>query len=91
LERKVSASWFAEGSYTVRPWRAGDRIRPLGGAGRRLVVRCMQDAKIPRSQRVGWPVFEAEGVVVWVPGVCRSADRIPAPGAPSRRIDARQS
>lgn len=91
LERKQSASWFAEGSYTVRPWRAGDRIRPLGAAGRRLVVRCMQDAKIPRSQRVGWPVFEAEGVVVWVPGVCRSADRLPAPGAPCRRIDARQS
>jgi tRNA(Ile)-lysidine synthase len=91
LARKQSTSWFADGSYTVRPWRAGDRIRPLGGAGRRLVVRCMQDAKIPRSRRIGWPVLEADGEVVWVPGVCRSADRIPAPGAPARRIDAHQS
>lgn len=91
LERAQSTSWFAEGSYTVRPWRAGDRIRPLGGAGRRLVVRCMQDAKVPRSRRVGWPVLEHEGTVVWVPGVCRSADRIPAPGTSARRIDARQS
>ena len=91
LERTQSASWFAEGSYTVRPWRAGDKIRPLGGTGRRLVVRCMQDAKIPRSRRVGWPVLESEGEVVWVPGVCRSADRIPAPGTPARRIDAQGS
>jgi len=90
LERKQSTSWFADGHYTIRPWRAGDRIRPLGGAGRRLVVRCMQDAKIPRSRRVGWPIFEAEGEIVWVPGVCRSADRIPAPGAPARRIDAQE-
>ncbi len=91
LDRKQSASWFADGSYTVRPWRAGDRIRPFGGIGRRLVVRCMQDAKVPRSLRVGWPVIEVDGEVVWVPGVCRSAARIPAPGTLARRIDAQQS
>ena len=88
LDRTASSTWLAEGSYTIRPWRAGDRIRPLGGTGRRLVVRCMQDAKVPRSQRVGWPVIEASGEVVWVPGVCRSAVRIPGPGARARRIDA---
>jgi tRNA(Ile)-lysidine synthase len=88
LDRTAASSWLAEGGYTVRPWRAGDRIRPIGGTGRRLVVRCMQDAKVPRSQRIGWPVIEASGEVVWVPGVCRSADRIPGPGARARRIDA---
>ena len=88
LMRTASSSWLAEGKYTVRPWRAGDRIRPLGGTGRRLVVRCMQDAKVPRSQRVGWPVIEASGEIVWVPGVCRSAVGIPGPGARARRIDA---
>ncbi|HEX7023589.1 MAG TPA: tRNA lysidine(34) synthetase TilS, partial [Gemmatimonadales bacterium] len=70
-----------------RPWRAGDRIRPLGGTGRRLVVRCMQDAGVPRSRRAGWPVVVADGVVVWVPGVCRGAERLPAPGAAATRID----
>lgn len=88
LERMAASSWLGEGSYIVRPWRAGDRIRPLGGTGRRLVVRCMQDAKVPRSQRVGWPVIEVSGEVVWVPGVCRSAVGIPGPGARARRIDA---
>ena len=88
LERNPAASWFAEGAYAVRPWRPGDRIRPLGGRGRRLVVRCMQDARIARSRRAAWPVVTDGGAIVWVPGVCRSAERIPEPGAPAVRIDA---
>jgi len=38
--------------------------------------------------RETWPVVEADGRVVWVPGVCRSADRVPAPGALALRVDA---
>jgi tRNA(Ile)-lysidine synthase len=88
LERNPASSWFTLGSYTVRPWRAGDRIRPLGAIGRRLVVRCMQDARIARSERAAWPVIEAAGRIVWVPGVCRSADALPGPQQPALRIDA---
>jgi tRNA(Ile)-lysidine synthase len=89
LERIQSVSWFPNSSYVVRPWRAGDRIRPLGAAGRRLVVRCMQDAKVPRSRRAGWPVLlrEDEEEVVWVPQVCRSAAAVPEPGTMAIRID----
>lgn len=88
LDRRAPSSWFEDGSYIVRPWCAGDLLRPLGGTGRRLVVRCMQDARIARSKRATWPVLEADGGVVWVPGVCRSADRIPVPGAMAIRVDA---
>ncbi|HEV8599097.1 MAG TPA: tRNA lysidine(34) synthetase TilS [Gemmatimonadales bacterium] len=88
LERNPAASWFTPGAYSVRPWRAGDRIRPLGASGRRLVVRCMQDARIARSRRASWPVIEAAGTIVWVPGACRSAERIPAAATPALRIDA---
>ena len=88
LERNQPASWFTEGSYLVRPWRAGDRIRPLGGTGRRLVVRCMQDARIARSLRAAWPVVELAGTIVWVPAVVRSAEQVPAPRARVLRIDA---
>lgn len=88
LERNPETSWFEESSFSLRPWRAGDRIRPLGGTGRRLVVRCMQDARIARSRRAAWPVLAAAGTVVWVPGVCRSAEQVPAPRAPALRIDA---
>ena len=88
LERVSSSSWFAPGVYQVRAWSEGDRIRPLGGKGRRLVVRCMQDARIARSQRAAWPVIEQAGTIVWVPGVCRSAESLPAPHAQALRIDA---
>jgi len=90
VERTALSSWFVESSppYGVRPWLPGDRIRPLGGVGRRLVVRCMQDARIARTQRAAWPVLETGGAIVWVPGVCRSAERIPPPGTLALRIDA---
>jgi tRNA(Ile)-lysidine synthase len=88
LERTGMTSWFVPGTYRVRPWRPGDRIRPLGGVGRRLVVHCMQDARMARHVRATWPVVTAGETVVWVPGVCRSADALPAAGRPALRMDA---
>jgi len=74
----------------IRPWMAGDRIRPLGGTGRRLVVRCMQDRKISRHRRPGWPVLVHGDDVIWVPGVCRSDAMLPS-RQDVVRIDARSS
>ena len=88
LERNSPQTWLMPGDYVVRPWRPGDRIRPLGGTGRRLVVRVMQDGRIARHERAAWPVIEAAGTVVWVPGLCRAEEHLPAPGAPALRIDA---
>jgi hypothetical protein len=48
----------------------------------------MQDARIARSQRATWPVIEQAGTIVWVPGVCRSAEALPAARDPALRIDA---
>ncbi|MHB1329173.1 MAG: tRNA lysidine(34) synthetase TilS [Gemmatimonadales bacterium] len=80
--------WSAE--LRIRPWMVGDRIRPLGGAGSRLVVRCMQDRKISRHRRPGWPVLVRGDEVVWVPGVCRSEAELPL-RQDVVRIDARSS
>jgi len=88
LERASEETWMTTGVYILRPFRPGDRIRPLGGPGRRLVVRCLQEARVARSRRAAWPVLEFDGVPVWIPGVCRSADRIPAPGTPALRLHA---
>lgn len=81
-------AWFTPGSLTVRPWSAGEKLRPLGGTGRRLLVRCFQDARVPRSRRAEWPVLAGPDGVVWVPGVCRSDALLPAPGTEAVRIDA---
>ena len=86
--RDGRTAWFPQGSLTLRLWRPGDRLAPLGGRGHRRVVRCFQDARIPRRRRNTWPLFDVDGTVVWIPGVCRAADALPLEGTESLRVDA---
>ncbi len=85
--RDGATAWFIPGSLAVRAWRAGDRMAPLGGTGHRLVVRCFQDARVPRGSRAAWPLIEGQGRLAWIPGVCRSRELLPEAGAPAVRID----
>ncbi|HKT60823.1 MAG TPA: tRNA lysidine(34) synthetase TilS, partial [Gemmatimonadales bacterium] len=87
-ERAGLAAWFAPAPLVIRTWSAGERIRPLGGTGHRLLVRCFQDARVPRSRRAGWPVLAGPGGVVWIPGVSRSDALLPEAGTEAVRVDA---
>ena len=59
----------------VRAWRPGDRL-----AGRSKKIQdVFVDAKIPRSDREGWPLVVRGGVVVAVPGI------VEAPGVEAVR------
>ena len=87
-ERGGLTAWIRPLPLLVRSWAAGERLRPLGGTGRRLIVRCFQDARVPRSRRAGWPVLADADGVVWVPGVCRSDALLPESGMEAVRIDA---
>ncbi len=87
--RDGGTAWFIPGTLVVRAWQPGDRVAPLGGAGHRLAVRCFQDAKVAASVRRRWPVFASPGeeALIWIPGVCRSALRVPAGGEPAVRVE----
>jgi tRNA(Ile)-lysidine synthase len=87
-DRAGLTAWFTPDALTVRPWTTGEKVRPLGGNGRRLVVRCLQEVRVPRSRRASWPVLSEKEQVVWIPGVCRSDARVPAGGTEALRIDA---
>jgi tRNA(Ile)-lysidine synthase len=87
-ERTAATAWFELERLRLRACRNGEKLVPLGGRGRRLIVRCLQDARVPRSRRGDWPALEHDGMVVWVPGVCRSDLLIPRPGAEALRVDA---
>lgn len=92
LARDAWTTWLTPGVYTARAWQPGDRIRPLGGRGSRLVVRCMQDGRVPASERAHWPVIaDARGTIVWVPGVMRADAAVPAPTMEGVRVDVAQS
>jgi tRNA(Ile)-lysidine synthase len=66
------SAWFTPDPLVVRAWSAGEKLRPLGGAGHRLVVRCFQELRVPRGWRSSWPVLAENDEVLWIPGVCRS-------------------
>ena len=54
---------------TVRKWRKGDRLRPLGLDGSKKVSDLLTDAKVRSSERHGIHVVTSDGQVVWVVGV----------------------
>ena len=59
---------------TVRPLRAGDRIRPFGRGTEKKVKEILIDRKVPCAERWGRPVVcDAAGAILWIPGVLRSA------------------
>ena len=87
-DRVGLSAWFTPAPLTVRRWAPGEKVRPLGATGRRLVVRCFQEGRVPRSRRESWPVLAHSDDVLWIPGVCRSGIRLPAEGTEALRVDA---
>jgi tRNA(Ile)-lysidine synthase len=87
-DRSSLSAWFTLDSLTVRSWSHGERLRPIGGTGRRLVVRCFQELQVPRSRRGSWPVLAQGQDIMWIPGVCRADAQLPAHGAEALRVDA---
>jgi tRNA(Ile)-lysidine synthase len=69
---------------TVRAWRDGDRMRPVGLGGSKSLQDLFTDRKVPRALRHTLPVVETDGEIVWVAGVAvgeRFAAAEDAPGA----------
>ena len=59
---------------SVRPLRAGDRIRPFGLNAEKKVKEILIDRKVPKDERWGRPVVcDGNGTILWIPGVLRSA------------------
>ncbi|GAB3698024.1 tRNA lysidine(34) synthetase TilS [Spirosoma flavus] len=55
---------------TIRPWQQGDRFRPLGLKGSKLVSDLLNDLKLDRTERGNANVLLANGAIAWVIG-CR--------------------
>ncbi len=60
------------GRLTVRGWRDGDRMAPLGLGGTRTLHDLFIDRKLPRERRQSLPVVECGGEIAWVPGIATS-------------------
>ena len=76
-----------EGSLEVRNRRAGDRIHPEGGSGRRKLKELLIDRKIPSLERNRLPLVCVDGALVWVPGVALAAGWRAGPGEPAWELE----
>lgn len=59
--------------WELRPWRRGDRIRPFGMKGTRLVSDILSDAKVALDRKESVRVLERDGLILWVAGFRASA------------------
>lgn len=66
---RLDADVVEPAGLRVRPWRAGDRVSPLGLGGTKSLADLFTDHRIPRAQRRTLPVVVCGRDVAWVPGL----------------------
>lgn len=53
----------------LRPWRPGDRIRPIGLRGSKLVSDILIDAKVPKPLKdSAYVLVDGDGTIAWLAG-----------------------
>jgi tRNA(Ile)-lysidine synthase len=52
----------------LRNWRPGDRMRPLGHRNAHKLKRLLNEKRISRWARDGWPVLTSGGILAWARG-----------------------
>ena len=67
----------------LRPWRPGDRMRPIGLNGSKLISDILTDAKVPAHTRHAVHVLTSGGAPVWLVGH-RLAEGVQATTASAR-------
>jgi len=73
-------------ALTLRNWRQGDRVDPLGMGGRhKKVSDIFTDAKVPRMERHRVPIVADTQGIVWVVGYC-IAERVKVTPVTRRRL-----
>ena len=53
---------------TIRPWQSGDRFRPLGLSGHKLVSDLLNDLKLTRTEREQTAVLLSSREIAWIIG-----------------------
>ena len=57
-----------QGVLTLRSLRPGDRMRPVGHRGEHKLKRLLNEKRVSRWEREGWPVLEDGENIVWARG-----------------------
>lgn len=57
----------------LRNWQPGDRLQPLGHRSAHKLNRLLNEKRVGRWGRDGWPVLTSDGLVAWTRGLAVSA------------------
>lgn len=66
--------------FVLRHWRQGDRFRPFGMKGSKLVSDLFVDMKLSTSQKSAAWLLEADGKILWVLGYRAAHEFVVTPG-----------
>jgi len=77
----VSRAALGVAPLSVRGWREGDRMRPVGLGGTKTLQDLFTDRKVPRALRRSLPAVVAGEQIVWVAGVALDERFAAVPGA----------
>ncbi len=58
----------------LRNWCPGDRLRPQGHQSAHKLKRLLNEKRISRWERDGWPVLTSGGILVWARGFAVAAE-----------------
>jgi len=58
----------------LRNWHAGDKIRPCGHRSAHKLKRLLNQKRVSRWERDGWPVLTSGGVLAWARGFPAAAE-----------------
>jgi len=73
-EGKVLDAALLRTPLILRNWRPGDAYRPHGRRQTRKLKQMFLAGRIPGRERVGWPVLESGGQVIWARGMPAAGD-----------------
>ena len=65
-----------KGKLTIRKWEIGDRMKPLGMKGSKLLSDIIKDAKIPSHLKKDILIVKDEEKILWCVGIKISAEAI---------------
>lgn len=72
LGQGMSTAWLDLGKLEfplrMRPWQAGDRMRPLGLGGSKRISDMLVDAGVPAADKAGAYVLLSGARILWLPG-----------------------
>ncbi len=65
--------------WTLRGWREGDRVRPFGLKGTKLVSDIFANKKMGRDDKQSARILLRDDTIIWIPGIVTCAEYVVTP------------